>query len=193
MKPRPSTLTPADQSNPAGRKLHQVLSNPEILIHVSPGDGHETPFTSGPYSSTGPDPCPTLPSAPAEAISARAAALADQQSHGHSDGLPPRPFSPPGLPPLGESSDLEQRNSSSSVLSPTSKIAADIGLFSPRRLPPKLLNTKHGGMDGPRLSGDAGQLSGDRPRISGDQPRLSAERGPPIVKKPLFRVGLTAL
>lgn len=192
LKPRKSA--DGEQLQPSGRKLHQIPSNSEILIHVSPGNGRQTPFTSGPYSSTGPDPCPTLPSSPTAAVSARAAAaaaaadaLAGSQPHALSDGLPPRPFSPPGPSPLGESSDLEQRNSSSSVLSPTSKLAADIGLFSPRRLPPKLLNTsRHGGFgDSQRSSGDLGHLQA---RKSGDRPRLSAERGPPIVKKPLFRV-----
>ena len=192
---KPRKAADGEQLQPSGRKLHQIPSNSEILIHVSPGNGHQTPFTSGPYSSTGPDPCPTLPSSPAAAVSARAAAaaaaadaLAASQPHAHSEGLPPRPFSPPGLAPLGESSDLEQRNSSSSsVLSPTSKLAADIGLFSPRRLPPKLLNTsRHGGFgDSQRSSGDLGLLQA---RKSGDRPRLSADRGPPIVKKPLFRV-----
>lgn len=191
---KPRKAADGEQLQPSGRKLHQIPSNSEILIHVSPGNGHQTPFTSGPYSSTGPDPCPTLPSSPAAAVSARAAAaaaaadaLAASQPHAHSEGLPPRPFSPPGLAPLGESSDLEQRNSSSSsVLSPTSKLAADIGLFSPRRLPPKLLNTsRHGGFgDSQRSSGDLGLLQA---RKSGDRPRLSADRGPPIVKKPLFR------
>ncbi len=193
LKPRKSA--DGEQLQPSGRKLHQIPSNSEILIHVSPGNGHQTPFTSGPYSSTGPDPCPTLPSSPAAAVSARAAAaaaaadaLAGSQPHACSESLPPRPFSPPGPSPLGESSDLEQRNSSSSsVLSPTSKLAADIGLFSPRRLPPKLLNTsRHGGFgDSQRSSGDLGHLQA---RKSGDRPRLSADRGPPIVKKPLFRV-----
>ena len=193
LKPRKSA--DGEQLQPSGRKLQQIPSNSEILIHVSPGNGHQTPFTSGPYSSTGPDPCPTLPSSPAAAVSARAAAvaaaadaLASMQPSGHSEGLSPRPFSPPGPSPLGESSDLEQRNSSSSsVLSPTSKLAADIGLFSPRRLPPKLLNTsRHGGFgDSQRSSGDLGHLPA---RKSGDRPRLSADRGPPIVKKPLFRV-----
>ncbi len=193
LKPRKSA--DGEQLQPSGRKLQQIPSNSEILIHVSPGTGHQTPFTSGPYSSTGPDPCPTLPSSPAAAVSARAAAaaaaadaLAGSQPHARSESLPPRPYSPPGPSPLGESSDLEQRNSSSSsVLSPTSKLAADIGLFSPRRLPPKLLNTsRHGGFgDSQRSSGDLGHLQA---RKSGDRPRLSADRGPPIVKKPLFRV-----
>ncbi|KAL0055163.1 hypothetical protein WJX82_008002 [Trebouxia sp. C0006] len=192
LKPRKSA--DGEQLQPSGRKLQQIPSNSEILIHVSPGNGHQTPFTSGPYSSGGPDPCPTLPSSPAAAVSARAAAaaaaadaLASPQPSGHSEGLPPRPFSPPGPSPLGESSDLEQRSSSScSVLSPTSRLAADIGLFSPRRLPPKLLNTsRHGGFgDSQRSSGDLGHLQA---RKSGDRPRLSADRGPPIVKKPLFR------
>ena len=193
LKPRKSA--DGEQLQPSGRKLQQIPSNSEILIHVSPGNGHQTPFTSGPYSSGGPDPCPTLPSSPAAAVSARAAAaaaaadaLASPQPSGHSEGLPPRPFSPPGPSPVGESSDLEQRSSSScSVLSPTSRLAADIGLFSPRRLPPKLLNTsRHGGFgDSQRSSGDLGHLQA---RKSGDRPRLSADRGPPIVKKPLFRV-----
>ena len=197
LKPRNS---PDGELHASGRKLQHIASNSQILIHVSPGNGHQTPFTSGPYSSTGPDPCPTLPSSPRAADSARAAAvaaMADEQPRGSCEGLPPRPLSPPGPAPLAESSDLEQRNSSSSVLSPASKLAADIGLFSPRRLPPKLLNTsRHGGFgDSQRSSGDAGSLSGDRlrntldkPRLSGDKPRLSAEKGPPIVKKPLFRV-----
>ena len=186
VKPRLSPLRPSDsvELNPPGRKLKQIPSDSEILIHVSPGDGHQTPFTSGPYSC-GPDLCPSLPSSPPAAMSARAAAvaLADGHSQGHSEGLPPRPFSPErAQPPSAEPSDMEQRNSSSSILSPTSKLAADIGLFSPRR-PPKLVNTKINGL------GDSGRLSGDKARLSGERSRgASADRGPPIVRKPLFRV-----
>ncbi|DBA69494.1 TPA: hypothetical protein ACH3X2_012770 [Trebouxia sp. C0005] len=90
LKPRKSA--DGEQLQPSGRKLQQIPSNSEILIHVSPGNGHQTPFTSGPYSSTGPDPCPTLPSSPTAAVSARAAAAADAlaglQPHAPSEGLP---------------------------------------------------------------------------------------------------------
>ena len=208
----------------SGRKLQQIPSDSEIVIHVSPGQGHETPFTSGPYTCKGSDPCPTLPSSPGAAISARAAAaaaaaaaLAGEEPQRQSEGLPRRPFSPSDLPMLAESSSeppsdsgLEQRNSSSSILSPTSKAAADVGMFSPRRLPPKLTHTRISGFgDGPRLSAELLHGSGDRPRVSGDKPpipgdmsgrpsserpRFSGERprlskdGPPIVRKPLFRV-----
>lgn len=49
----------------------------------------------------------------------------------------PRPLSPPPLPAVMEGEQAE-------VLSPTSQLAKDIGLFSPRRLPPKLTNTRIG-------------------------------------------------
>lgn len=184
----------------SGRKLQQIPSDSEIVIHVSPGQGHETPFTSGPYTSMGSDfsPPTTLSPTPGEApASARAAAAAaltgDEPPQGRPEGLPPRPFSPPPAPMLGESSSglssdcaLEQRDSSSSLLSPTSRAAADVGMFSPRRLPPKLTHTRISGLgDGPRLSGDQTFGSGDRSRGSGDKPpipgdlsgRPSSERG----------------
>ena len=226
LKPRTVSQELSDGSDlkSSGRKLQNISSDSEILIHVSPGQGHETPFTSGPYTTKGPDPCPTLPSSPGAATSTRAAAaaaaaaaLSEEQSRRSCEGLPPRPFSPPSMPLVAESSselpselEPEQRNGSLSSLSPTSRAAADVGIFSPRRLPPKLTNTRISGLgDGPRLSGDSSQGSGDRFRSSGDKPpipgdlsgRPSSERsrfsgdwprlsrdGPPIVRKPLFRV-----
>ena len=197
-----------------------MCSDPEILIHESPGQGHETPFTSGPYSFKGPEPCPTQPSTPGAAIYARAAAvaagaaaLADDQAKGSSEGPTPRPFSPVPVPMVAEASSksgLEQHHSS---LPPTSR--ADVGVVSPCQLPPKLPNTRVSGLgDGPTLSrdglqrsGDSLQLSGDklpipgdvcgRPsseqsRFSGDKPRPSRD-GPQIVRKPLFRVCLPLL
>ena len=212
-------LTADSDIKVSGRKLQQIPSDSEIVIHVSPGQGHETPFTSGPYTCKGADPCPTLPSSPAAAVSARAAAaaLAGDKTQGQPEGLPRRPFSPQALPMLAESSSelpsdsaLEQCNSSSSILSPTSKAAAAVGMFSPHRLPPKLTHTRISGLgDGPRLSGDtlngsgdrsrasgdkppvpgdvSGRPSSERPRFSGERPRLSKD-GPPVVRKPLFRV-----
>ena len=209
----------------SGRKLQQIPSDSEIVIHASPGQGHETPFTSGPYTCKGSDLRPTLPSSPGAAVSARAAAaaaaaaaLAGEEPQGQSEGLPEgQPFSPPRLPMMAESSSelpsdiaLEHRNSSSSILSPTSRAAVDGLVFSPRRLPPKLTHTRISGIgDGPRLSGDSvhgsgdrmracgdkppisgdvsGRPSSERPRFSGERPRLSRD-GPPIVRKPLFRV-----
>lgn len=231
LKPRTVSqeLSHGSDLKASGRKLQHISSDSEILIHVSPGQGHETPFTSGPFTIKGADPCPTLPSSPGAAISARAAAAAaaaaalnGEQPRGSSEGLPPRPFSPPAMPTVAEAPseqtldlELEQRNSSLSSLSPTSRAAADVGIFSPRRLPPKLTNTRISGLgDGPRLSGDLSQGSGDRFRLSGDKPpipgdlsgRPSSERsrfsgdkprlsrdGPPIVRKPLFRVSAQCL
>ena len=201
----------------AGRKLQHISSDSEILIHVSPGQGHETPFTSGPYVFKGIEASgfPTSPPRAAQSAKAAAAALAGERPRNSSsmEGLPPRPFSPPSVSLPAESSSelpsespLEQRNSS---LSPTSRAAADVGMFSPRRLPPKLTNTRISGLgDGPRLSGDlqgsgdrsrfvgdkppipgdlSSRASSDRSRFSGDRPRVSRD-GPPLVKKPLFRV-----
>ena len=226
LKPRTVSqeLTDDAEYKASGRKLQQISSDSEIVIHVSPGHGHETPFTSGPYTCKGSDPCPTLPSSPAAAVSARAAAaaaaaaaLTAQRPMDQSEGLPQRPFSPPALPMVAESSSefpsdsaLEQRDSSSSIMSPSSRAAADVGIFSPRRLPPRLTHTRVSGLgDGPRLSGDGllgsgdqaraggdkppipGDLSGrpssERARFSGEKPRLSKD-GPPLVRKPLFRV-----
>lgn len=180
----------------SGRKLQQIPSDSEIVIHVSPGQGHETPFTSGPCKG-GPDLCPLTvpPSPPGEApTSARAAAASAMAGEDTppfcAEGLPPRPFSPPtwgesssGLP---VDSALEQRDSSSSTLSPTSKAAADVGNFSPRRLPPKLTHTRIGGLgDGPRLSGDSAPGSGDRPHVSGDKPPIPGDlSGRPSSERP---------
>ena len=226
LKPRTVSqeLTDDTEFKASGRKLQQIPSDSEIVIHVSPGQGHEAPFTSGPYTCKGSDPCPTLPSSPAAAVSARAAAaaaaaaaLTARRPVDQPEGLPQRPFSPPALPMVAESSSelpsdsaLEQRDSSSSIMSPSSRAAAEVGMFSPRRLPPRLTHTRVSGLgDGPRLSGDGslgsgdraraagdkppipGDLSGrpssERPRFSGERPRLSKD-GPPIVRKPLFRV-----
>ena len=224
LKPRTVSQELAGDSDikSSGRKLQQIPSDSEIVIHASPGQGNETPFTSGPYTCKGSDPCPTLPASPEAAVSARAAAavaaaaaLAGEETQRQSDGLPRQPFSPPSLPVLAESSSelpsdcpLEQRTSSPSILSPTSKAAADALMFSPRRLPPKLTHTRISGFgDNPCLSGDSlhgsgdrsrgdkppvsgdvsGRPSSERPRFSGERPRLSKD-GPPIVRKPLFRV-----
>lgn len=226
LKPRTVSQELADDTEfrASGRKLQQIPSDSEIVIHVSPGQGHETPFTSGPYTCKGSDPCPTLPSSPGAAVSARAAAavaaaaaLTAPKPLDQSEGMPQRPFSPPALPMVAESSSelpsvsaLEQHDSSSSIMSPSSRAAADVGMFSPRRLPPRLTHTRVSGLgDGPRLSGDGLLGSGDRAHAAGDKPpvpgdlsgRASFERahfsgerprlakdGPPIVRKPLFRV-----
>lgn len=229
LKPRTVSQELADDTEfrASGRKLQQIPSDSEIVIHVSPGQGHETPFTSGPYTCKGSDPCPTLPSSPGAAVSARAAAaaaaaaaLTARRPLDQSEGMPQRPFSPPALPMVAESSSelpseddsaLEQRDSSSSIMSPSSRAAADVGMFSPRRLPPRLTHTRVSGLgDGPWLSGDGLHGSGDRARafgdkppipgdlsarasserarFSGERPRLSPKEGPPIVRKPLFRV-----
>ena len=73
-----------------------MSSDPEILIHESPAQGHETPFISGPYSFKGPDPCFTQPSTPWAAVYARgaavaaaAAALAVDQAKGSPEGPTP--------------------------------------------------------------------------------------------------------
>lgn len=184
----------------SGRKLQQIPSDSEIVIHVSPGQGHETPFTSGPYTCMGSDfsPLTTRPStsgeAPASARAAAAAALTGEEPpQGRPEGLPPRPLSPPPAPMLGESSSglssasaLEQRDSSSSNLSSTSRAAADVEMFSPRRLPPKLTHTRISGLgDGPRLSGDSNLGSGDRSRVSGDKPPIPGDlSGRPSSERP---------
>ena len=149
---------------------------------MSPRQGHETPFTSGPYSFKGPDPCPTQPSTPGAAISARAAALAaaaaalaGDQPKGSPEGPTPRPFSPPPVSMVAEASSelslksgFEQHTSS---LPPTS--SAEVGMFCPCRLPPKFTNTRDSRLgDGPGLSRDGLQRSGVRLQLFGDKPPI---------------------